>query len=484
VAYDNLRACIKDLQDQGELHTIDTQVDSYLEITEITDRISKQYGKALLFTNVKNSPYPVLINSMGTDKRMNMALGVQDYDQVAEEMQNFMDLANYKGLWNQLKMAPDLYKLSKIFPKKVASAPCQEVIEEPDLTQLPVLHCWPKDAGRFVTLPLVITKDPETGQQNMGMYRLQVYDKNTTGMHWHLHKDGKEIYEKYRRLGYKRMPVSVALGGDPALIYSATAPLPKMIDEMLFAGYLRKKPIEVVKCITNELYVPAEAEFILEGYMELDERRLEGPFGDHTGYYSLADMYPVFHVEKVTRRTSPIYPTTIVGQPPMEDCYIGKATERVFLPLMKLMLPEIVDMHLPFEGVFHNCAIVSIKKAFPKHAQKVMYGLWGMGQMMYTKMIIIVDENIDPHDVSKVMWKVFNNIDPKRDLVITEGPLDALDHSSPTAYYGHRLGIDATKKWPSEGHTREWPDDIEMSDEVKSMVDAKWREYGFENDPS
>lgn len=479
MTYRNLQEFIQDLDRKGMLHIIEAEVDSHLEITEITDRVSKQAGKALLFKNVKGLPYPVLINSMGSYERMNMALGVNHFDEIADRIEEFMDLANYKGLWNQIKMAPDLYKLSKVFPKKVKKAACQQVVEEPDLAKLPVLHCWPQDAGRFITLPLVITRDPETGQQNMGMYRLQVYDKQTTGMHWHLHKDGREIYGKYRKLGLKKMPVAVALGCDPSMIYSATAPLPKMIDEMIFAGFLRQAPVEVVKCITNDIYVPAEAEFILEGYVDLDEMRLEGPFGDHTGYYSLADMYPVFHVEKITRRQEPVYPTTIVGQPPMEDCYIAKATERIFLPLMKIQLPELVDMNLPLEGVFHNCAIVSIKKAYPKHAQKVMYALWGMGQMMYTKMIIVVDEKVNPHDVSKVMWKVFNNIDPKRDLVITEGPLDALDHSSPTALYGNRIGIDATKKWASEGHTREWPDDIEMSETVKKLVDERWQEYGF-----
>ncbi|MBU3126212.1 menaquinone biosynthesis decarboxylase [Clostridium tagluense] len=478
MAYKDLQDFINHLRDKKLLDEIEIEVDSELEITEIADRVSKKYGHALLFKNVKNSEYPVLINSLGTYERMNYGLEVEDLDDIAATIMDFMDVTNYITLINKVKSIPKLARLARVFPKKVKNAPCQEVIEDADLSKLPILKCWPKDGGRYITLPLVITVDPETNQQNVGMYRLQVYDKNTTGMHWHLHKDGKEIYEKYRKLGLK-MPVSVALGCDPATIYAATAPLPKMIDEMIFAGFLRKSPVEIVKSITNDIYVPANAEFILEGYVDLDEKRLEGPFGDHTGYYSLEDMYPVFHIEKITRKKHPVYPTTIVGKPPMEDCYLGKATERIFLPLMKVQCPEIIDINFPLEGVFHNCVIVSIKKAYPKHAHKIMNSLWGLGQMMYTKMIIVVDENIDPQDISTVAWKVFNNIDPSRDIVISEGPLDALDHASNTPFYGSRLGIDATKKWPSEGHSRPWPDDIEMSEEIKQMVDKRWSEYGI-----
>lgn len=478
MAYKNLQDFINVLKEKDLLHEIEAEVDSNLEITEITDRVSKKYGKALLFKKVKNSPYPVLINSLGTYERMNLGLEVENLDKIAEDIMDFMDVASYATLMNKIKSVPKLARLARVFPKKIKNAICQEVIEEPDLDKMPILKCWPQDGGKYITLPLVITKDPETNQQNMGMYRLQVYDNKTTGMHWHLHKDGREIYDKYRKMG-KKMPVSVAIGCDPAIIYSATAPLPKIIDEMIFAGFLRKSPVELVKCITNDIYVPANAEFILEGYVDLDEMRLEGPFGDHTGYYSLADMYPVFHIEKITRRKNPVYPTTIVGKPPMEDCYIGKATERIFLPLLKIQCPEIIDMNFPLEGVFHNCVIVSIKKSYPKHAHKVINALWGMGQMMYTKMIIVVDENVNPHDISTVAWKVFNNIDAKRDLVISEGPLDALDHASNTPYYGHRLGIDATKKWKSEGHTRPWPDDIEMTEEIKQLVDSRWNEYGI-----
>jgi 4-hydroxy-3-polyprenylbenzoate decarboxylase len=478
MAYKDLQDFMAHLKEKKLLDEIEIEVDSNLEITEIADRVSKKYGNALLFKKVKNSNYPVLINSLGTYERINYGLDVKDLDEIAETIIDFIDATNNITLVNKVKSMSKLTSLERMLPKKVKNAACQEIVEEADLTTLPILKCWPEDGGRYITLPLVITVDPENNQQNVGMYRLQVYDKNTTGMHWHLHKDGKDIYEKYRKLG-RRMPVSVAIGCDPATIYAATAPLPKMIDEMIFAGFLRKSPVEIVKCITNDIYVPANAEFILEGYVNLDEEKLEGPCGDHTGYYSLSNMYPVFHIEKITRKKRPVYTTTIVGKPPMEDCYLGKATERIFLPLIKVQCPEIIDMNSPLEGIFHNCVIVSIKKAFPMHAQKVMNSLWSLGQMKYTKMIIVVDENIDPKDISTVAWKVFNNIDPKRDLLISEGPLDALDHASNTPHYGSRLGIDATKKWPAEGHTRPWPNNIEMSKEIKEMVDKRWKDYGI-----
>ncbi|NTW73033.1 MAG: menaquinone biosynthesis decarboxylase, partial [Eubacteriaceae bacterium] len=476
--YKDLQDFIAHLEKNKQLKRIKTEVDAELEITEITDRVSKNYGPALLFENVKNSKYPLLINSMGTYERMAMALGVDSFEEIADQITDLIKLDQYATFFGKVKAIPKLAPLPFIFPKKVRNAPCQEVVEAADLDTLPILTCWPDDGGPFITLPLVITKDPISGTQNMGMYRLQKYDSKTTGMHWHLHKDGKEIYENHKKLGLKRMPVCVAIGCDPALIYSATAPLPKMIDEMIFAGFLRKSPVETVKAVTCDIQVPAHAEFILEGYVEIGELRTEGPFGDHTGYYSLKDEYPVFHVEKITRKKNPVYPATIVGKPPMEDCYMAKATERIFLPLIKMLIPEIVDMNLPLEGVFHNCAIVSIKKSFPKHAFKVMNSLWGLGQMMYTKMIIVVDENVDVQNVSTVMWKVFNNIDAKRDLLISEGPLDALDHSSNTAFYGNRLGVDATKKIKSEGYDREWPDDIEMSEKIKKLVDKRWSRYG------
>jgi 4-hydroxy-3-polyprenylbenzoate decarboxylase len=482
LAFKDLQEFIRVLEEKGELKRIKTEVDSNLEITEIADRVSKKYGQALLFENVKGSKYPLLINAMGTYERMSMALGVDKLDDIGNDIEEFIDISNYLGLMKKFQALPKLARMASVFSLKLPTkGSCQEVIEnEPDLDTLPILKCWPGDGGRFITLPLVITKDPENGTQNMGMYRLQVYDKTSTGMHWHLHKDGREIYEKYKKLGGK-MPVSVALGCDPAITYAATAPLPKMIDEMMFAGYLRKLPVKLVKSITNDIYVPADAEFIIEGYVDVNEElKLEGPFGDHTGYYSLADYYPVFHVTCITHKKNPVYPTTIVGKPPMEDCYMGKATERIFLPLLKMQYPEIVDINFPLEGVFHNCVIVSIKKRYPGHGKKIMNSLWGIGQMMYTKMIIVVDENVSPQDLSTVAWKVFNNIDAKRDVVISEGPLDALDHASNLPHYGYRMGIDATKKWKSEGHDREWPDDIEMCDDIKDLVSRRWQEYGIE----
>ena len=481
MSFKDLQTFIRELENNGELVRVKTEVDPELEITEITDRVSKDYGPALLFENVKGSKYPVLINAMGTYERMAMALGVENINDIGNDIEEFIDMSNYIGLMNKFKSLPKLSRMATVFPIKLPTkGACQEVINHnPDLNELPILKCWPEDGGKFITLPLVTTIDPETGIQNMGMYRMQVYDKNTTGMHWHWHKDGREIYEQYRKLGGK-MPISVVLGCDPAITYAATAPLPKMIDEMMLAGYLRKFPINMVKSITNDIYVPADAEFIIEGYVDVNEElRREGPFGDHTGYYSLADDYPVFHVTCITHKKNPVYPTTIVGKPPMEDCYMGKATERIFLPLLKMLNPEIVDINFPLEGVFHSCIIISIKKKYPGHAKKIMNSVWGMGQMMYTKMVIVVDENIDPQDVSTVAWKVFNNIDAKRDLVISEGPLDALDHAANIPYYGSRIGIDATKKWPSEGHNREWPNDVEMSDEIKKMVDSRWEEYGI-----
>ncbi|WP_422447688.1 menaquinone biosynthesis decarboxylase [Thermoanaerobacterium sp. DL9XJH110] len=476
--YKDLQDFVRVLEQKGQLKRIKAEVDSELEVTEIVDRVVKSGGPALLFENVKGSEFPLLVNTFGTYERMNLALEVESLDDVAKEIEDLMDISHYTGLFNKIRAGARLAKLAKIFPKKVKQGACQEVVEKPDLSRLPVLKCWPGDGGKFITLPLVITRDPETGAQNMGMYRLQVYDEKTTGMHWHIHKDGREIYEKYKRLGEK-MPVSVALGCDPATIYASTAPLPKEIDEMIFAGFLRKAPLELVKCKTNDIYVPANAEFILEGYVDIDELREEGPFGDHTGYYSVKDLYPVFHLTCMTRKKNPIYPATVVGKPPMEDCFLGKATERIFLPLLKIQCPEIVDINFPLEGVFHNCVIVSIKKRYPGHAKKVMHALWGIGQMMYTKLIIVVDEHVDPKDLSTVAWKVFNNIDARRDVVIVEGPLDALDHASPVKHYGSKMGIDATKKWKEEGYEREWPDDIVMDPKIKEMVDRRWKEYGF-----
>jgi 4-hydroxy-3-polyprenylbenzoate decarboxylase len=449
MTYRDLPSFIRALEVRGLLKTIEREVDPELEITEIADRISKQNGPALLFKHVKGSPYPLVINAMGTYERLQIGLGVTHLDAIGDRIAGYLDLKAYSTLLGKIKAVPSLAPLPFIFPRRRRRGACQEIIEAPDLNTLPIIKCWPQDGGKYITLPLVFTKDPENGQQNVGMYRMQVYDGQTTGMHWHLHKDGREIYEKYRRLG-KRMPVSVAIGCDPTVIYAATAPLPKMIDEMIFAGFLKNRPIKLVKSITNDIYVPADAEFILEGYVDLEERRREGPFGDHTGYYSLEDDYPVFHIEKLTRKRHPIYPTTIVGKPPMEDCYLGKATERIFLPLLKLQCPEVVDMDFPLEGVFHNCAIVAIRKAYPLHGNKVLSALWGLGQMMYTKMIVIVDESVPIHNYSAVIEAIMRNATLSSHYILSEGPLDALDHASNRALQGYRLGIDGTRKLPEE----------------------------------
>ncbi len=454
MAYKDLQEFIRVLKEKDELIVIDTEVNTELEITEITDRVSKNYGKALLFTNIKDKKYPVLINAMGTYERMSLALGTKNFKEIEERIGEFIKIANFDGILNKAKHIPKVATLINVLPIKVPRGKCQEVINHnPNLLELPVLKCWPEDGGNFITLPIVITKDPISGVQNMGMYRMQVYDETSTGMHWHMHKDGKETYKNHKKLKINKMPVSVALGCDPAITYSATAPLPAFIDEVMFAGFLRKRSVSMVKSVTSNIYVPSSAEFVLEGYVDVtEELKTEGPFGDHTGYYSIADKYPIFHVTCITHRKKPVYPTTIVGKPPMEDCYMGKATEKIFLPLMKMQYPEIINISFPLEGVFHNCIIVSIKKSYPLHGKKIMNSIWGLGQMMYTKMVVVVDHTIDASNYNEVIWEIYNNVKENRDLVLSEGPLDTLDHASNFAHFGTRLGIDATEKWDSEGY--------------------------------
>jgi 4-hydroxy-3-polyprenylbenzoate decarboxylase len=378
-------------------------------------------------------------------------------------------------------MLLDLKALSDVTPKKVKRAPCQQQVfgtESPLLDVLPILTCWPKDGGPFITLPIVITKDPDTGIQNMGMYRMHKYDHSTTGMHWQYNKDGNRHFDKYKSRG-KKMEVAVALGGSPLVTYAATAPLPPDIDELLLAGFIGSKPIDVTRAKTIDIFVPAESDFVIEGYVDPNEDRIEGPFGDHTGFYSPADLYPVFHVTCITCRNDAVYPATIVGKPPMEDCYMAKATEKIFLPAIKMIIPEIVDMELPMEGVFHNCALIAIDKKFPGQAKKVISALWGLGQMASTKYIAVFDKDIDLRDSRTVVWKLLNNVDPKRDLMLSEGPLDALDHSAPYPNFGGKMGIDATRKTREEGMGREWPDEIKMSEEIIEQVNSRWKEYGF-----
>lgn len=486
MAFYDLREFINALESRGMLKRIKTPIDCNLEITEITDRVSKMEGKknvALLFENVKGYDMPVLMNAFGSMERLALAFGVNDIEEIPNELREILRLP-YISLQNKMDLIHIIPTAKRAinFPKYVKKAPCQEVVitDNPTLDKFPILKCWPQDGGPFITLPLVFTRNPKTGKRNVGMYRLQKYDGQTTGMHWHLHKDGASNYRTYQEMGKDKIEVAVAIGTDPVITYAATAPLPRDIDEMVFAGFLRKKSVEMVKCKTVDVEVPACSEIVLEGYVNIGETRREGPFGDHTGYYSLADDYPVFHITCITHRKNPIYSATIVGKPPMEDCFLAKATERIFLPLLQQTLPEIRDINFPLEGVFHDCVMVSIKKTYPQQAKKVMHAIWGMGQMMFTKMIIVVDEHVDVQKEKEVWWRVFNNIDAKHDIVMVEGPLDALDHSSPMAKWGTKIGIDATKTWPEEGHTREWPDEINMSDDIKKLVDAKWQELGLE----
>jgi 4-hydroxy-3-polyprenylbenzoate decarboxylase len=538
LAYDDLRDWIAALDRAGELTRIQTEVDPILEISEITDRVSKMPGTtqpagegaratqpggpALLFQNIKGHPgSQVLINQFGSTRRMNLALEVDSFDQVANRIQAFMDVKSPQGFFDKLKMLPQLAELGKFFPKTVATGPCKEVIRKENLSlnDFPVLQCWPKDAGRFITLPCVVTRDPKTGKRNVGCYRLQVYDERTTGFHAQRQKVAAEHYrEALRRAAQStwgqppsavqasearqfdaaraavdimartsggsvlaeggpsgKMEVAVAIGTDPAITFSAIVPAPPDVEEYLIAGFLRQKPVELVKCETVGLEVPASSEIVLEGHVHLDELRSEGPFGDHTGFYSLEDLYPVFHLSCITHRKNPIYSTTIVGKPPMEDGWMGKAVERIFLPLMKLTIPELVDINLPIEGVFHNLMIVSIKKSYPGQARKVMNAIWSLGQAMFTKCVIVVDEDVNVQDIAEVTLKVLNHIDPERDIQFTLGPVDSLDHASRLPNYGSKMGIDATRKWASEGFTRPWPDEIAMDAKTKALVDGKWK---------
>ncbi len=534
--FDDLRQWIAALDRAGELKRIQTEVDPILEIAEITDRVSKSKtgkpgGPALLFQNIKNHPNSqVLINQFGSEARMKLALGVNSFDEFADRIRVFMDLKSPQGFLDKLKMLPLLTEAGKFFPKTVPTGPCKEVIKRDNFSLLdfPILQCWPQDAGRFITLPCVVTRDPKSGKRNVGMYRLQVYDATTTGAHWQRQKVAAEHYRQRLRNASNssepgapplsrssrqggdfdllspspkagrnssavdlmartsggqvladnpsgRMEVAVAIGTDPAVTFSAIVPAPPDVEEYLIAGFLRAAPVELVKCETVDLEVPASSEIVLEGYVNLDELRTEGPFGDHTGFYSLADLYPVFHVQCITHRKDPIYATTIVGKPPMEDAYMGKAVERVFLPLMRLTIPELIDINLPIEGVFHNLMIVSIRKSYPGQARKVMNAIWSLGQAMFTKVIIVVDEDVDVQNIPDVTLKVLNHIDPERDIQFTLGPVDSLDHASRLANYGSKMGIDATRKWPTEGFIRPWPDEIVMDAKTKALVDSKWK---------
>jgi 4-hydroxy-3-polyprenylbenzoate decarboxylase len=554
LAYDDLRDWIRTLEKQGELRRIREEVSPELEITEITDRVSKigarggensgqtkvaPGGPALLFENVKGHPgHKVLINQFGSQRRMALALGVERIEEIADRISGLMHVKAPEGLFDKLKMLPQLGALTSAFPKTLSAkeARCKEVIlrskeigsrEAFDLNAFPILKCWPHDGGRFITLPCVHTRDPRSGKRNIGMYRMQVYDGQTTGMHWQRQKVAAEHYREAMRaaamgeaagsgkisersarvaimaesaggavsvpdgpigglpqvtLGKQkgaRFEVAVAIGTDPATTFSAIVPAPPEVEEFMIAGFLRGKPVEIVKCETVDLEVPAHAEIILEGYVELGELRSEGPFGDHTGFYTLTDEYPVFHLTCITHRRDPIYAATIVGKPPMEDAWMGKAVERIFLPAMKMTIPEIVDIHLPVEAVFHNLMLVSIRKSYPGQARKVMNAIWSLGQAMFTKCLIVVDEDCDVQDVGEVVLRVANNIDPERDIQFTLGPVDSLDHASRMPNYGSKMGIDATRKWKAEGFERPWPAMIEMDAATKARIDAIWGKLGL-----
>ena len=482
MAYPDLRSFIETLEKNGELKRVTAEVDPALEITELADRAVKNNGPALLFENPRGHTIPVLINSFASMRKMELALEVDDIQSIADRIADYLEMKTPQGLVGKLKMLPKLAEMGSFFPSVVRSGACQQVVKTEgfSLRDYPVLTCWPQDAGPFITLPMVFSKNPITGKRNCGMYRLQVFDDRTTGMHWQTHKQGAEHYRRLLAEGKEtRMDVAVAIGADPATMFSAILPLPPDLDEMLFAGFMRNKPVEMVKCKTVDIEVPANAEIVLEGYVTLGETRTEGPFGDHTGYYSLADEYPVFHVECITQRENPIYATTIVGQPPMEDFYMGKTIERIFLPLLRLQLPEVVDMSMPAEGIFHNLMLVSIRKSYPGHARKVMSAIWGLGQAMFTKCIVVVDHDVDVQDHSNLAFRALNNIDPERDMQFTFGPIDSLDHSSRLPNYGSKVGIDATKKWPEEGFHRPWPDLIEMDEAVKARVDPIWKQLGI-----
>ncbi len=479
--FTDLREFVAHLDKQERLHRVTVPVSRDLEITEITDRVSKRSGGAnvaLLFEHVEGFDMPVLVNAFGSEDRMTAALGVERLDDLGARVAKLLDLKIPGTFAERLKKLGTLIDIARAAPRHVTQAPCQEIVEtaNPSLAGLPVLQCWPGDGGRYITLPAVFTREARTGARNVGMYRLQVFDDRTLGMHWQIHKGGAE-HERLAESG--RMPVAIALGGDPAMIYAASAPLPPGVDEVVFAGWLRGSGVDLVRCKTIDVEVPAQAEIVLEGYVDPAERRLEGPFGDHTGYYSLAREYPVFHLTAVTRRARPIYPTTIVGRPPQEDFWLGKATERLFLPIIKLMLPEVIDMNMPAEGVFHNLVIVSIRKRYPGHARKVMTALWGMGLMMLAKTIVVVSEHVNVHDLSEVAWRATGNIDPKRDLLLIEGPMDDLDHAALRHRFGGKLGVDATEKGPMDDIAQAWPDEIVMTDDVRERVSRRWKDYGL-----
>lgn len=478
----DLQTFVAELEQRGWLRRIAAEVDPVLEITEIADRVMKAGGPALLFERVRGSQWPLLINTFGSRERMGLALGCTDFAELADRVQALLKPEIPTTLMQKLRKLPELAQLGSLPPKIVRRGICQEVVhtEDADLLALPALQCWPQDGGRYITLGAVFTKDPETGERNVGMYRVQLFEPKLAAMHWHLHHDGARHFRRYRERG-QRMPLAIVLGGPAILPYAATCPLPPGVDECLFGGFLQGQALELVPGVTQpDIEVPATAEFVIEGYIDPSEPLIrEGPFGDHTGFYSLADDYPRFHVTAITHRRRPIYPATIVGKPPMEDYWLGKATERIFLPLLRMIVPDILDYDLPLFGCFHNCAFVKIRKEYPYQARRVMSAIWGAGQMSLTKIIVVVDEHVDVHNPDEVLFQLCSNVDPRRDIMIVDGPLDILDHAAPACGAGSKLGIDATRKIAGEGVIRDWPDELEMTPEIKARVDQRWREYGL-----
>ena len=478
MAYRDLRDFLRTLEKKDELVRVSNEVDPVLEITEITDRAVKAAGPALLFERPKGSKIPVVTNLVGSERRMNLALEVDSLEEVAERVHSFLDVKSPQGILEKVKMLPKLAEIGSFFPKSVRSGECQEVVRADgfSLFDLPVLQCWPQDGGRYVTWPLVITKNPETGKRNVGTYRMQVFDERSTGMHWQTQKHGAEHYRSARaKNSHGKLEVAVAIGADPATCFAGILPIPPDLDEFVFSGFMRRDPVELVTCKTVDLEVPANAEIVLEGYVLLNELRTEGPFGDHTGFYSLEGQYPVFHITAITHRKEPVYLTTVVGPPPQEDYFIGHAIERIFMPVMRMQHPEIVDVAMPAEGIFQNLMIVSIKKSYPGHARKVMNAIWSLGQAMFTKVIVVVDHDVNVQDSREVVWKALCAIDPERDIQFVLGPVDTLDHAARLQDFGSKMGIDATRKWKEEGFAGRWPDEIKMDAATKARVDSIWK---------
>ncbi|MDE3154611.1 MAG: menaquinone biosynthesis decarboxylase [Acidobacteriota bacterium] len=478
--HSDLTDFLRDLDKKGTLARVRDEVSPDLEMAALTDRACKSPGggPALLFERPAGFDIPVATNVFGSVERTCLALGVERLDDIAREIDELMTPKMPEGLFGAMKMLPQVARLADVMPKTVKDGPCQEVVrQDGTLDEFPILKCWPEDGGKYITFPLVFTKDPETRTRNIGTYRMQVFDGRTTGMHWQRHKGGAQHHRVAERRG-ERLEVAVALSPEPVLSYCATAPMPEGLDELMLAGFLARRRIELVKCVTVDLEVPASAHIVLEGYVEPGERRREGPFGDHTGFYSLADDYPVFHIQCITHRRKPTYLTTVVGIPPMEDYYLGLATERIFLPIIRKTLPEIVDMHFPAEGIFHNLVIIAIDKRYPGHARKVMNACWGLGQLMFSKTIVIVDKDVNVQDEREVAWIVGTHMDPERDIQFTRGPVDDLDDASDLPAYGSKMGIDATRKWASEGFTRQWPARLATTEDAGRRAAAIWERLG------